>query len=81
MRLEENGAVKEAAMRVVNSWVSRMHCHKIIRLSDAVQDFPRSTTVNVHGVSPVFLEVGARKVGRCRLTPAQAVPGFTPVRP
>ena len=60
-RLEEHGAVKEAAMRFVNSWVSRTHCHKIIKLSDAVQDFPRSETVNIHGVSPVFLEVGRRK--------------------
>jgi len=60
-RLEEHGAVKEAAMRFVNSWVSRVHCHKIIKLSDAVQDFPRSETVNIHGVSPVFLEVGRRK--------------------
>jgi hypothetical protein len=48
-RLEKHGAVKEAAMRLVNSWVSRVHCHKIIKLSDAVQDFPRSQTVNVHG--------------------------------
>ena len=48
-------------MRFVNSWVSRTHCHKIIKLSDAVQDFPRSETVNIHGVSPVFLEVGRRK--------------------
>ena len=60
-RLEKHGEVKEAAMRFVNSWVSRVHCHKIIKLSDAVQDFPRSETMNVHGVSPVFLEVGRRK--------------------
>ena len=60
-RLEKNGGAKEAAMRFVNSWVSRVHCHKIIKLSDAVQDFPRSETVNVHGVSPVFLDVGRRK--------------------
>lgn len=60
-RREKNGKLLEAAMRVVNSWVSRVHCHKIIKLSDAVQDFPRSETANVHGVSPVFLEVGRRK--------------------
>ena len=60
-RLEKHGEMKEAAMRLINSWVSRVHCHKIIKLSDAVQDFPRSETVNVHGVSPVFLEVGRRK--------------------
>ena len=60
-RLEKHGEMKEKAMRLVNAWVSRVHCHKIIKLSDAVQEFPRSETVNVHGVSPVFLEVGRRK--------------------
>lgn len=41
-RCEKHGKAKEAAMKLVNSWVSRVHCHKIIKLSDAVQDFPRS---------------------------------------
>jgi digalactosyldiacylglycerol synthase len=60
-KMEAHGNVKEKALRLVNSWVSRLHCHKIIKLSDAVQEFPRSETVNVHGVSEVFLEVGKRK--------------------
>ena len=51
-------------MRLVNAWVSRVHCHKIIKLSDAVQEFPRSETVNATSEarrSPSFLEVGRRK--------------------
>ena len=60
-RLEKNGGAKEAAMRFVNSWVSRVHCHKLIKLSDAEQDFPRSETVNVHGVSPCSWKSGGGK--------------------
>lgn len=61
VRLEENGEVKEKALRFINNVVSRVHCHKIIKLSDAVQEFPKSTTMNVHGVSPIFLDVGEKK--------------------
>ena len=61
VRLEENGDVKEKALKFVNNVVSSVHCHKVIKLSDAVQEFPKSTTMNVHGVSPIFLDVGAKK--------------------
>jgi digalactosyldiacylglycerol synthase len=61
VRLEENGEIKEKALKFVNNVVSSVHCHKVIKLSDAVQEFPKSTTMNVHGVSPIFLDVGAKK--------------------
>ena len=67
VRLENHGRVKERALGFVNSVVSRVHCHKVIKLSDAVQDFPRSCTMNVHGVSPIFLDVGASKAAAKRV--------------
>ena len=67
VRLENHGKVKEKALGFVNSVVSRVHCHKVIKLSDAVQEFPRSCTMNVHGVSPVFLDVGASKAAAKRV--------------
>lgn len=62
-RREKDGERKESLLRGVNATVARVHCHKIIKLSDAVQDFARSITVNVHGVSPHFIEVG-RKIAQ-----------------
>lgn len=79
-RREKDGERKEALLRGVNATVSRAHCHKIIKLSDAVQDFARSITVNVHGVSPYFIEVG-RKVAQASEERARrgldGVSGFT----
>ena len=60
-RREEHGNLKAAILRGVNGWVCRVHCHKVIKLSDAVQRLPRQCTEFVHGVSPRFLEVGAQK--------------------
>ncbi|KAK9792236.1 hypothetical protein WJX73_002211 [Symbiochloris irregularis] len=45
--------VRQATRRLTN-----IHCHKVIKLSDAVQAFPRSTTEFVHGVPRPFLERG-----------------------
>ena len=63
-RREENGGVKEAVLRFVNSWVVRAYCHKVVKLSDAVQQLPRAQTCFVHGVSPRFLSIGEQRAQR-----------------
>ena len=60
-RREEGGEIKESLLRGVNAWVTRIHCHKVVKLSDAVQDLPRQTTEFVHGVAESFLKVGEKK--------------------
>jgi len=65
-RREEHGDIKAALLRHVNVWCCRTQCHKVVRLSGAVQDLPRSETCNVHGVSPRFLEVGRRKASEAQ---------------
>eukprot|EP00240_Pyramimonas_obovata_P003223 CAMPEP_0118933324 /NCGR_PEP_ID=MMETSP1169-20130426/11925_1 /TAXON_ID=36882 /ORGANISM="Pyramimonas obovata, Strain CCMP722" /LENGTH=672 /DNA_ID=CAMNT_0006876073 /DNA_START=223 /DNA_END=2237 /DNA_ORIENTATION=+ len=58
---EENGDKKEIFMRTLNQVVCRFHCNKVVKLSGAVQDMPRSETMFVHGVSPQFLRIGDKK--------------------
>jgi digalactosyldiacylglycerol synthase len=60
-RREENGGMKEAVLRFVNNWVVRAYCHKVVKLSDAVQELPRAQTCFVHGVSPRFLSIGEER--------------------
>jgi len=73
-RREENGGVKEAVLRFVNSWVCRAYCHKVLKLSDAVQPLPRQTTCFVHGVSPRFLGIGAERAARAAAAAAPPPP-------
>ncbi|XP_058078173.1 digalactosyldiacylglycerol synthase 2, chloroplastic-like isoform X2 [Magnolia sinica] len=61
VKRERNGRLHAFLLKHANSWVVQIYCHKVIRLSAATQDLPRSIICNVHGVNPKFLEIG-RKV-------------------
>ncbi|KAL6780155.1 DGD1 [Auxenochlorella protothecoides x Auxenochlorella symbiontica] len=69
-RREEHGWAKELVLKHVNRLVCRAHCHKVVKLSDAVQSLPREVTEFVHGVPDAFLAVG-----RASATGARAAPG------
>uniref|UniRef100_A0A061RNI4 Digalactosyldiacylglycerol synthase n=1 Tax=Tetraselmis sp. GSL018 TaxID=582737 RepID=A0A061RNI4_9CHLO len=60
-RREEGGDVKQRLLKAINCWVCQAHCHKVVKLSGAVQPLPKEHTEFVHGVSPAFLEVGMAK--------------------
>lgn len=57
------GPQKAMALLFLNVWVCRGYCHRIIKLSDAVQEFPNSITSNVHGVRDKFIDIGRRRSG------------------
>jgi hypothetical protein len=59
--LIQSATVCAVSRRHINAWVCRIYCHKVIKLSDAVQQLPRQETMFVHGVSPNFLMVGEAK--------------------
>ncbi|PIN21991.1 Digalactosyldiacylglycerol synthase [Handroanthus impetiginosus] len=61
VRREKNGQLQAFLLKFVNSWVVNIYCHKVIRLSAATQDLPRSVVCNVHGVNPRFLDIGLKK--------------------
>ncbi|XP_074273049.1 digalactosyldiacylglycerol synthase 2, chloroplastic-like [Silene latifolia] len=57
----ERNAAGAFILKHLNSWVVSIYCHKVIRLSAATQDLPRSIICNVHGVNPKFLGIGKKK--------------------
>ncbi|KAK8565839.1 hypothetical protein V6N12_059388 [Hibiscus sabdariffa] len=61
VKREKNGQFRAFLLKYVNSWVVSIYCHKVIRLSAATQDYPRSIICNVHGVNPKFLETGKKR--------------------
>lgn len=76
-RREEGGRAKAMLLGAINSLVCRQHCHKVIKLSGAVQPMPREVVEFVHGVSPSFLTVGDRKAQEAvslRAAPAPDAP-------
>lgn len=62
VKREKHGSIIAFFLKYANSWVTRIYCHKVIRLSAATQDLPRSIVCNVHGVNPKFLEIGKIKL-------------------
>lgn len=64
VKREKHGSLIAFVLKHVNSWVTRIYCHRVIRLSAATQDLPRSVVCNVHGVNPKFLEIGKVKLGQ-----------------
>ncbi|KAL6652874.1 hypothetical protein ACP70R_011799 [Stipagrostis hirtigluma subsp. patula] len=60
IKREKNGALQAFLVKHINNWVTRVYCHKVLRLSAATQDLPRSVICNVHGVNPKFLKIGEK---------------------
>ncbi|KAL0543630.1 hypothetical protein IC582_018730 [Cucumis melo] len=60
IKREKNGALQAFLVKHINNWVIRAYCHKVLRLSAATQDLPKSVICNVHGVNPKFLKIGEK---------------------
>ncbi|EEF28483.1 digalactosyldiacylglycerol synthase 1, chloroplastic [Ricinus communis] len=60
IKREKNGALQSFLVKHINNWVTRAYCHKVLRLSGATQDLPKSVICNVHGVNPKFLKIGEK---------------------
>ncbi|KAL5709143.1 digalactosyldiacylglycerol synthase [Ranunculus cassubicifolius] len=53
-------ALQAFLVKHVNNWIMRAYCDKVLRLSAATQELPKSVVCNVHGVNPKFLKVGEK---------------------
>ncbi|KAM5559327.1 digalactosyldiacylglycerol synthase 1, chloroplastic [Rosa sericea] len=60
IKREKNGALQAFFVKHINNWVTRAYCDKVLRLSAATQDLPKSVICNVHGVNPKFLKIGEK---------------------
>ncbi|KAL3825706.1 hypothetical protein ACJIZ3_021735 [Penstemon smallii] len=60
IKREKNGALQAFFVKHINNWVARAYCDKVLRLSAATQDLPKSVVCNVHGVNPKFLKIGEK---------------------
>eukprot|EP01038_Epipyxis_sp_PR26KG_P007135 gene7135-9735_t len=59
-RSYQGGLIKEPLLYYVNQGMCRAYCHKIIKLSGALQEFAaeKETISNVHGVREKYLKIG-----------------------
>ncbi|KAI0561876.1 Digalactosyldiacylglycerol synthase family GT4 [Gracilaria domingensis] len=57
------GPQRALFLNFLNKWVCRSYCHRVIKLSDAVQTLPHSVTSNVHGVRDKFISIGRARDG------------------
>mmetsp|Transcript_12635 Transcript_12635/g.23982 ORF Transcript_12635/g.23982 Transcript_12635/m.23982 type:complete len:514 (+) Transcript_12635:137-1678(+) len=55
---QDRGELNARFLKNINKLMVALHCHKVIKLSDAVQPLPKQVTCFVHGVGERFLEVG-----------------------
>ncbi|GAB4834052.1 Digalactosyldiacylglycerol synthase 1, chloroplastic [Ancistrocladus abbreviatus] len=60
IKREKNGAIQAFFVKHINNLVARAYCHKVLRLSAATQEMPKSVVCNVHGVNPKFLKIGEK---------------------
>ncbi|EPS63489.1 hypothetical protein M569_11293, partial [Genlisea aurea] len=61
VKREKNGQLQAFLLKYFNNWVVDIYCHRVIRLSAATQDLPRSVICNVHGVNPKFIDIGTKR--------------------
>lgn len=55
---EPDGAAKAFGLHHYNRLMAYAYCDGVVRLSGAVQDFPRQRTCNINGVSDRYLRLG-----------------------
>jgi digalactosyldiacylglycerol synthase len=72
------GAAAARVLRAANAALVGAHCHRVVKLSGAVQRLPRQVTCFVHGVAPVFLQVGCAGEGGAG---GEGAPGASPPPP
>ncbi|OIV90419.1 hypothetical protein TanjilG_10905 [Lupinus angustifolius] len=60
IKREKHGALQAFLVKHINNWVTRAYCHKVLRLSAATQNTPKSVICNVHGVNPKLLKIGKK---------------------
>lgn len=62
----KGGMYKEPFLKVLNQQMGRAYCHKIIKLSGALQEFApeKEVVANVHGVRNKYLEIGDSQAAR-----------------